>query len=129
MYLFCNVCNFDFNYIIHFENIEQEEKYFVEDLNAADLITSKWENSNKMNISNEEIVEEYFKLLTDKEIKKLYKIYEKDFFLFNYQFEFRGMKFNVPKFEPGPSPPGTNHSHVDSLNLFILLVSIFTFSL
>lgn len=50
-----------------------------------------------MNITNGEVVAEYFKLLTDIEIKKLYKIYENDFLIADYQFEFRGIKFNVPK--------------------------------
>ena len=119
--LFCSICNVDFNYIIHYENLEEEEKYFVEDLNATDLIKSKWENSNKINITNGEVVGEYFKLLTDKEIKKLYKIYKDDFLLFNYQFEFRGMKFNVPKLEPGPPPSGTNNYSSISQDLISLI--------
>ena len=82
-----------------------------------------------MNITNGEVVAEYFKLLTDKEIRQLYKIYENDFLLFNYQFEFRGMQFNVPKLEPGPPPPGTNNSNQLSLNLSFVLVSILTFLL
>ena len=82
-----------------------------------------------MNITNGEVVAEYFKLLTDKEIRQLYKIYENDFLLFNYQFEFRGMQFNVPKLEPGPPPPGTNNSNQLSLNLSFVLVSILIFLL
>ena len=120
--LFCSVCNFDFNYIIHYENLEEEEKYFVEDLEASNLIKTKWENSNKMNISNGEVVAEYFKLLTNKEIMKLYKIYENDFFLFNYQFEFREMKFNVPKLEL--PPPGTNSRAIVSQDIVLSLCSL-----
>ena len=73
-----------------------------------------------MNVTNGEVVAKYFKLLTDQEIKKLYKIYENDFLLFNYQFEFRGMKFNVPP----PSSPGTNNYSRISQD-FILLICIF----
>ena len=126
MYSFCSVCNFDFNYIIHFEHIEEEEKYFVEELNASDLITPKWENQNKLNISNGQLVVKYFELLTDKEIKQLYKIYENDFHLFDYQFEFREMKFNFPKYNPGPAPAGRNDSIVLSLSVFLLLVNTFS---
>ena len=58
-----------------------------------------------MNITSGEVVAAYFELLSNEEIKKLYKIYENDFLLFNYQFEFREMKFNVPLQEPPPAPP------------------------
>ena len=94
MYLYCSVCNFDFNYIIHYEYLEEEEKYFVEDLNASNQIKPHWENSNKMNISNGEMVAEYFNLLTDDEIRGLYRIYKNDFLLFKYNFQFRNISFD-----------------------------------
>eukprot|EP00090_Calanus_glacialis_P034506 TRINITY_DN58099_c0_g1_i1.p1 TRINITY_DN58099_c0_g1~~TRINITY_DN58099_c0_g1_i1.p1 ORF type:complete len:123 (+),score=21.42 TRINITY_DN58099_c0_g1_i1:21-389(+) len=80
-------------------SIENEEPHLVQDLNATGLLTSRWENSNGMNISRENVVETYFELLTDDEIKKLYNIYEPDFLLFEYQFELRGLKYNVPKYQ------------------------------
>ena len=81
------------------ENIENEEPHLVQDLNATGLLTSRWENSNGMNISRENVVQTYFELLTDDEIKKLYEIYKPDFLLFEYQFELRGLKYNVPKYQ------------------------------
>ena len=50
IYLFCEICSFNYNYILHFENIIHEETSFVEELNATDLLTSRWENYNGINI-------------------------------------------------------------------------------
>ena len=56
-----------------------------------------------MNITIEKVVAAYFDLLSNEEIIQLYKIYENDFLLFNYQFEFREMQFNIPLQEPLPA--------------------------
>ena len=60
----------------------------------ADIIESKWLNSNKMNVSDAELVQTYFSLLTDAEIERLYKIYKLDFKQFEYSFKFRGKEYN-----------------------------------
>ena len=58
------------------------------------LISTKWTNSNRGNISEAELLEKYFDLLSNAEIKKLYEIYKVDFQQFGYSFEFRGIKYN-----------------------------------
>ena len=63
-------------------------------LNCLDLLYDKWENSNKLNISDTELLEVYFEMLSDEEVGKLYKIYEADFKQFQYKFDFRGIKYN-----------------------------------
>ena len=47
-----------------------------------------------MNVSDAELVEAYFSLLTDAEIERLYKIYKLDFKQFEYSFKFRGREYN-----------------------------------
>ena len=59
----------------------------------SDLLHSKWENSNKLNISDDQLLEVYFEMLSDEEIMKLYKIYEADFQQFQYKFNFRGIEY------------------------------------
>ena len=50
-------------------------------------ICPRWENKNsKEKQSKEEVLGAYFRLLTDAEILKLYKIYEGDFVNFGYKF-------------------------------------------
>ena len=63
-------------------------------ISYLDILQSKWLNSNKLNVTDSELVEAYFSLLTDGEIKKLYKIYLLDFQQFDYSFQFRGIKYS-----------------------------------
>jgi len=92
--LYCSVCSgFEFNTILHFENIEAEETLLADRLQASEVIHPRWENKNsKEKQSKEEVLGAYFRLLTDAEILKLYKIYEGDFVNFGYKFNFRRLK-------------------------------------
>ena len=94
--LYCPVCSFPYNYILHFENIQQEEKFFSQEMSASDLIHPRWENRNDEGLAKEDILNKYFNILDDDEIQDLYKRYEDDFVLFGYQFEYRGLRLNVP---------------------------------
>ena len=62
---------------------------------CLDILQSKWLNSNKLNVTDSELVETYFSQLTEAEIEKLYQIYQLDFQQFDYSFQFRGIKYNV----------------------------------
>ncbi|XP_023335026.1 carbohydrate sulfotransferase 8 [Eurytemora carolleeae] len=96
MSMYCAACSFSYNYILHFENIDQEEIFFAEELGAKDKIQHRWENRNDEGFKKEELVGKYFSLLNDSEIEKLYQIYKDDFQLFGYQFQFRDIKLNMP---------------------------------
>jgi hypothetical protein len=37
------VCSFLYNNILQFENIQQEEKFFDEEMSSSELIHSRWE--------------------------------------------------------------------------------------
>ena len=108
--LLCSSCHFQYNFIIKYENISDEEPLFIRELGASrrrnierterslyclsiDILQSRWLNSNKLNVTDRELLETYFSLLTDTEIKKLHEIYLLDFQQFNYSFEFRGIKY------------------------------------
>ena len=93
VYLLCQTCGFRYNYILKYENIQQEEPVFIEEMGATDILQSKWLNSNKMSLSDSVLLETYFQLLTDPEIAQLYKIYSLDFSQFNYTFTFRGVQY------------------------------------
>ena len=60
---------------------------------CLDLLHSKWLNSNKLNISDTKLLQVYFEMLSDEDIRKLYNIYEADFKQFQYNFDFRGIKY------------------------------------
>eukprot|EP00092_Neocalanus_flemingeri_P032094 GFUD01034882.1.p1 GENE.GFUD01034882.1~~GFUD01034882.1.p1 ORF type:complete len:436 (-),score=99.92 GFUD01034882.1:116-1423(-) len=93
--LYCSVCSFPYNYILHFENIQQEEKFFAQEMSASDLIHPRWENRNDEGLAKEEILGKYFNMLDDKDITALYKIYEDDFKMFGYKFEYKHLRLNL----------------------------------
>ena len=59
--------------------------------------TFRWENKDKdkEKLTGEELLFKYFDLLDDDEILSLYKIYENDFKMFGYTFQFRGLRLNL----------------------------------
>jgi len=92
----CSVCEFTYNYILHFENIAQEEKHMINIIDERKVIKKKWSNNNeRRELTKEELIATYYDLLTDQEILRLYKLFENDFKMFDYQFQFRGLKLNV----------------------------------
>lgn len=93
--LYCSLCSLSYNYILHFENIQQEEQLFAQQLGAEGTIRKRWENRNDEGLRKEEVVAKYFDLLDDDDIMALYNIYEDDFKMFGYQFEFRGLRLNT----------------------------------
>ena len=117
IYLLCGTCRYPYNYILKFETISVEEPFFIANIGASgiqkiyisfnnlgiflpinlDILFSKWENSNKMNISDEVLLNVYFEMLSNQEIQKLYEIYEADFQQFQYKFNFRGIEYNLPR--------------------------------
>ena len=92
--VFCSVCVIPYNFILHLENIEEEEKYFVDELHASDVIKPRWENRNDMGLPKEDIVNTYFSLLDEEDVVRLYELYEDDFLMFGYQFKFNRLAFN-----------------------------------
>ena len=57
----------------------------------------RWENRDKdaETTSREKLLFQYFNLLDDDEIQDLYNIYESDFKLFGYSFQFRDLRLNL----------------------------------
>lgn len=92
---YCSPCQFSFNYILQFRNIAQEEKFVLDEIDEKRVIEQKWVNKNAADLSKEELISMYFNLLDDSQIISLYNIYEDDFKLFGYQFQFRGHKLNA----------------------------------
>ena len=94
MSTYCAPCSFSFTRILHFENIQLEERFLAEEMSASHLIHPRWENQNQEEVAKDELLNKYFSILDDDEIQDLYKIYEDDFRLFGYQFEYRSIRLN-----------------------------------
>lgn len=90
---YCSVCQIPYRYIIRIEDNLLEERYLMQLLEPARVVGRLWKNHKNETHSIEELTKIYFDLLSDSDIKRLYKIYEHDFKLFGYVFTFRGFSF------------------------------------
>ena len=82
---YCHICLIHYNYILHFENLQEEEKMLVERLRAEEIIKPRKENANTN--KSPDIFSKYFALLDQTDIDQLYRLYEADFEIFNYKRE------------------------------------------
>ena len=60
---------------------------------------SRWENKDRDSeaLPREKLLAKYFDLLDDDEILELYTIFQNDFQMFGYSFQFRGLNLNLSK--------------------------------
>lgn len=99
IFKYCSICNPTtlkaFKYILKFENLLTEEKKFLElhHWNISDKDMLKLNINRPKTISSDEITKLYFSILSKEQIKALYKVYELDFILFDYSFEFGDLVF------------------------------------
>ena len=61
----------------------------------GDKIEPKWENRNDKGLDKSELTRTYFEMLSDQDIEKLFNIYQTDFQMFGYRFQFREKKYNI----------------------------------
>ncbi|CAL4062756.1 unnamed protein product [Meganyctiphanes norvegica] len=92
IWLYCNVCEFSYDYIIKYENFKDENSYFIDKLKATKHLPQtfelSWENRGNMKSkSSIDVSKEYFKDLKSEQIWKLYEKYEQDFYYFSYNLE------------------------------------------
>ena len=76
----CSVCSpeISYDFVIKFENLEKEEKYFLERLELDKTVLKQWENKNEaVNFSTSEVT------ITENQSKKPYVqlIFVKDIFI------------------------------------------------
>ena len=81
---YCDICLIPYNYVLHFENLEEEEKMLVDRLEAGQIIKPRRENVNN---KSPDIFAKYFSQLDQTDIDRLYSLYQTDFEIFNYKRE------------------------------------------
>ena len=81
---YCEVCVFSYNYIIHFENLEEEERYLSNLIDSKDVLKLRKENVYPKKHSSKDILKKYFSLLEKQDVLKLYDLYKEDFLMFGY---------------------------------------------
>jgi len=85
---FCEVCLIPYNYILHFEHLDDEEEIFMSIIDNNQILKRRHENIHlESSYSRQEILRQYYSLLSKEEIFSLYKIFENDFLMFNYSID------------------------------------------
>ena len=96
---FCSICHSStlkaFKYILKLESIEDERPILLKYLKwNKKLDASKALNAKKpLDLSEEEVTQMYFSVLSKKQVTRLFDIYKLDFSLFDYTFQFKGLNF------------------------------------
>ena len=85
--MFCfppsSICEMDFDIILKFETLREEQNLMLNTLGLADTIKIPTIHENARLLSKEEKLK-YFKMLSNEELHTLYGMYRHDFLLFNY---------------------------------------------
>ena len=74
-------------------NLQEEQLQFTSYLDHGERFEQIWDNKNHGKVSDAEITDKYFQILSDSDIEGLLKIYKLDFQLFNYTFSYRNRTF------------------------------------
>ena len=83
----CSVCGMSYDYVLRFEQLEEEEKYFLQRLGLQGLVVQRWENRNHAGPVTHHIRQVYFNMLSVKEVLDLHMIYQMDFKVFGYELD------------------------------------------
>ncbi|KAF6217200.1 hypothetical protein GE061_001554 [Apolygus lucorum] len=80
---FCTPCQINFDIIIKFETLEEDQMYLIELVGVEDKIKPEWKNPSKGRMT-QEVLHSYYSQLTVNQVLALYSIYKYDFDLFGY---------------------------------------------
>ncbi|XP_064092574.1 carbohydrate sulfotransferase 11-like isoform X1 [Macrobrachium nipponense] len=88
IWLQCHVCDFDYDYIIKYENFEEEIGLFINILKGNGQLPStfalQWENRGGTSAN---VTRQYLKQISDRKLWRLYEKYRHDFGYFGYTME------------------------------------------
>ncbi len=91
---FCQPCKVNFSHIIKLESYSVEEQWFHKFLGVNKALKPLYENRHRPGTSSQEkITQDYFHQLSLEDVQRLYKLYEEDFLMFGYRFNFGNQTF------------------------------------
>ena len=91
---FCTPCQLNFTHVLKTEFIKDEEEHMLNELKWSHLVERQWHNKMRPNqFSEDELTKMYFNQLSYRDILRLYHLYQHDFNLFGYTFEYHHLKF------------------------------------
>ncbi|XP_037937652.1 carbohydrate sulfotransferase 9 isoform X2 [Teleopsis dalmanni] len=80
---FCTPCLINFDIILKFESLEQDQLYLIEKTGLKRVIAPEWRNMGKGK-NTLELLKTFYSQLTRKELEGLYSYYKYDFELYGY---------------------------------------------
>ena len=83
VFITASICEMDFDIILKFETLREEQNLMLNTLGLAETIKIPTIHENARLLSKEEKLK-YFKMLSNEELHTLYGMYRHDFVLFNY---------------------------------------------
>lgn len=85
-YLTCEPCAIQYDYVLKFETLDRDQKFFMQDADLSRYLYEKNypRNINPYGATTREILAEYIKEIPQLLLDKIYKIYKNDFELFDY---------------------------------------------
>ncbi len=93
---FCSPCLMSYDYILKLESYEEEEEWLHQSLGIKELLRTQSLNRHKSTYAtNEYITRKYFtQWLRMDDVEGLFKLYQNDFRMFGYTFEYGGKTFS-----------------------------------
>jgi hypothetical protein len=82
----CEPCTLHYDYILKFETLDRDQNFFIQDANLSGYLyeTNYPQNINPLGTTTRKILDEYIREIPRSLLDEVYKIYEKDYKLFNY---------------------------------------------
>lgn len=91
----CEPCDYAYSYIVKSETVERDESWLLTRLGIADVKLGRHgvpPGGSLVNANPSDKIKFYMSQLSDQTRRKLFRIYEKDFKLFGYTFDFETLE-------------------------------------
>ncbi|CAK1584545.1 unnamed protein product [Parnassius mnemosyne] len=80
---FCTPCKFNFDVILKFETLDEDQRFLIQMARLQDVVKPEWRNSGK-GTNTLHIINHLYSRLKKSQLDGLYKLYRYDLQLFNY---------------------------------------------
>lgn len=81
----CGVCSSDYQVVLKLETMAEDEQFLAHVANLKEIQeVHEWRNLKKFAVSSVDLVPEYYKQITKRQMYLLYERYKLDFHLFDY---------------------------------------------
>uniref|UniRef100_A0A1B6EP42 Carbohydrate sulfotransferase n=1 Tax=Cuerna arida TaxID=1464854 RepID=A0A1B6EP42_9HEMI len=80
---FCSPCQVEFDLILKFDTLDEDQRYLIEMAGISHLVKAEWRNPSK-GPNTPDVITKYYSQLTLTQLLQLYNIYRFDFELFGY---------------------------------------------